>query len=136
MLVSELISVKGPEVVSVFGRVRLQQAVQIMQERSVGALIVVTPAGGFEGVIAEREVVEALARRGAAALDFQVADLVSPDRPILAPSDTLRHAMMVMTERRVRHLAVVSMGAVVGLVSIGDVVKARLSEISPKTSPW
>ena len=99
-----------------------------MRERTVGALVVVSPAGQLEGVVSEREIVGALAQRAEAALDLRVSDLMLADRPTLAPTDTVRDAMTIMTERRVRHLPVVSEGAVVGLVSIGDTVKARLSE--------
>jgi len=79
-------------------------------------------------VVSEREIVGALGDRGAAALDLRVSDLMLADRPTVAPTDTVRDAMTIMTERRVRHLPVVSEGSVVGLISIGDTVKARLSE--------
>ena len=128
MRVAELISVKGSVVITVVGALRLREAVRVMQERTVGALVVVTPAGQHEGVVSEREKVGALAERGAAALDHRVSDLMLADRPTVAPTDTVRDAMTIMTERRVRHLPVISEGSVVGLVSIGDTVKARLSE--------
>jgi CBS domain-containing protein len=126
--VAELISVKGSVVITVVGALRLRDAARVMQERAVGALVVVTPAGKLEGVVSEREIVGALAQRAEAALDLRMSDLMLPDRPTVAPTDTVRDAMTIMTERRVRHLPVVSDGSVVGLVSIGDTVKARLSE--------
>ena len=102
-----------------------------MQDRAVGALVVITSAGEFEGVVSEREIVGALAKHGEAALDFRLSGLVSPGQPTLAASDTVLEAMTIMTERRVRHLAVVSRGRVIGVLSIGDAVKALLSEKSP-----
>lgn len=128
MRIAELISVKGSTVITVVDSLRLREAAQVMRERTVGALVVVSPAGQLEGVVSEREIVGALAQRAEAALDLRVSDLMLADRPTLAPTDTVRDAMTIMTERRVRHLPVVSEGAVVGLVSIGDTVKARLSE--------
>jgi CBS domain-containing protein len=128
MRVADLISVKGSTVITVVSALRLKEAVRVMQERAVGALVVVTPAGQLEGVVSEREIVGALARRGAAALDLRMSELMLPDRPTVAPTDSVRDAMTIMTERRVRHLPVTSEGSVVGLVSIGDTVKARLSE--------
>ena len=128
MRVAELISAKGSAVIAVFASVRLREAARIMREQAVGALVVVTPTGQLAGVISEREIVEALALRAEAALDVRMSDLMLPDRPTVAPTDTVRDAMTIMTERRVRHLPVVSDGSVVGLVSIGDTVKARLTE--------
>jgi CBS domain-containing protein len=128
MRVADLITVKGSAVITVVGTLRLRDAARVMQERTVGALVVVTPAGQLEGVISEREIVGAIAQRAEAALDLRMSDLMLPDRPTVAPSDTVRDAMTIMTERRVRHLPVISEGSVVGLVSIGDTVKARLSE--------
>jgi CBS domain-containing protein len=130
--VEELIGIKGSTVVSVFGAARMSEAIRIMQERGVGALVVVTPTGQLQGVVAEREIVEALADSGETAFDFRMSGLVPPAQPTLAPSDTVHDAMTTMTERRLRHLAVVSKGSVVGLVSIGDVVKALLAENSSK----
>lgn len=128
MRVSELIRVKGHAVITVVGTARLREAARIMQDQIVGALVVVTPDGQLVGVISEREIVGAVAQRAEAALDLRVSDLVLPNRPTVAPTDTIRDAMTIMTERRVRHLPVISEGSVVGLVSIGDTVKARLSE--------
>lgn len=128
MLVAQLLSVKGSEVVSVFGSIRLRQAAQIMIEREVGALVVLTHTGQLDGVISERRIVEAIALRAEAALELRVSYLVWPAPPTVAPSDTVSEALAIMTRRRHRHLPVVSNGRVVGLVSLGDVAKARLSE--------
>ena len=128
MRVSELIRVKGRAVITVVGTARLREAARIMQDQIVGALVVVTHDGQLVGVISEREIVGAVAQRAEAALDLRVSDLMLPNRPTVAPTDTVRDAMTIMTERRVRHLPVISEGSVVGLVSIGDTVKARLSE--------
>jgi CBS domain-containing protein len=133
VLVADLLSVKGSTVVSVFGTVRLREAAKVMQERRVGALVVVNTTGELEGVVSEREIVEALAESGHVALEFRLSGLVPPGQRTLAPSDTAHDALTLMTERRVRHLAVVSKEAVVGLLSIGDAVKAMLDEKPPKS---
>jgi CBS domain-containing protein len=99
-----------------------------MQERGIGALVVVASNGQMKGVISEHEIIAALARHGKAALELRASDLMLRDRPTVAPTDSVRDAMTIMTDRRARHLAVILDGSVVGLISIGDTVKARLSE--------
>ncbi len=128
MRVQDLIKIKGDSVITVAESIRVKDAAGVMHERAVGALVVVAPAGQLKGVISEREIVVALARHGRDALELQAIDLMLDSRPVVAPSDSVRDAMTIMTEQRVRHLPVVADGAVVGLISLGDTVKARLSE--------
>jgi CBS domain-containing protein len=99
-----------------------------MLERAIGALVVVTSDGQVKGVISEREIVVALARYGNKTLDLRAGDLMLTDCPAVAPTDSVRDAMTIMTEQRVRHLPVILDCSVVGLISIGDTVKTRLSE--------
>jgi CBS domain-containing protein len=128
MHVQDLIKTKGDKVTTVLETVRVKQAIQVMHEQTIGALVVVTSAGQLKGVISEREIVVALARHGAKALDLRASDLMRSDCPAAAPKDSVRDAMTIMTEQRVRHLPVIRDGSVVGLISVGDTVKARLSE--------
>lgn len=114
--------------ITVAATIRVIQAAQVMQRRAIGALVVVGSDGQLLGTLSEREIVGALARRGKAALDLRVADLMLRTPPAVAPTDGVREAMQIMTERRVRHLPVILDRSVVGLISIGDTVKARLSE--------
>src|SRR5580658_1130245 len=113
MRIAELINAKGSDVITVLGTFRVRDAARIMLEQAVGALVVVRPTGQLEGVISEREIIAALALRAERALDLRMTDLMLPDRPSVAPTDTVRDAMAIMTERRVRHLPVISEGSVI-----------------------
>ena len=128
MRVQDVVKTKGDAVITVAETIRIIQAVQVMQRRGIGALVVVASDGQLRGILSEREVIEALARRGKAALDLRAADLMLRNPPTVAPADGVREAMQIMTERRARHLPVILDRSVVGLISIGDAVKARLSE--------
>jgi CBS domain-containing protein len=128
MRVEDILREKGHTVVSVYERTRLKEAVQIMRKHSIGAIVATHKDGVLAGVISEREVVAALADDGRAALEFLICDLMLCPSPVVKPEDSVRDAMSLMTELRVRHLPVVVDSKVVGLLSIGDAVRARLSE--------
>ena len=128
MRVQDIVDTKGDGVVKVGETVRLDEAARCMLQQAVGALVVVGSDGKLRGLLSEREVVAALARYGKRALELKMGDVMSPDHPALAPTDSVLDAMTMMTELRVRHLPVIVEGSIVGLISIGDTVKARLSE--------
>jgi len=128
MRLKDLLDAKGDGVITVQEGMRVQQAAQVMTWRAVGALVVVAGPDELRGVISEREIVLALAQHGKAALAMAVADLTPPERSCVSPDDSVRNAMAIMTERRVRHLPVVQAGRIVGLISLGDTVKVRLNE--------
>ncbi|HTV28813.1 MAG TPA: CBS domain-containing protein [Xanthobacteraceae bacterium] len=128
MRVQDVIKSKGNEVITVLEDASIMEAVQIMQRRCIGALVVTTTDGRLRGVMSEREVVAEVARHGTKALDKRVRDLTLFAGPVVAPGDSVGDAMKIMTERRARHLPVVSGRSVIGLISIGDAVKARLFE--------
>jgi CBS domain-containing protein len=128
MRVQDILKMKGDRVITIVETTCVARAVGIMLERAIGALVVVTSAGQLKGVISEREIVVALARHGNKTLDLRASDLMLTDCPAVAPTDSVRDAMTIMTEQRVRHLPVILDCSVVGLISIGDTVKTRLSE--------
>jgi len=128
MRVQDLIKIKGDAVITVVENIRTRDAAKVMHDRNVGALVVITTSGKLKGVISEREIVVAVAEYGREALEYPIAGLMLEDRPTVTPTDSVRDAMTIMTEKRVRHLPVVSEGQVVGLISLGDTVKARLTE--------
>ena len=128
MRVQDVIKTKGPDVIKVVETIKVEQAVRVMQERAIGALVVVAGSGQLKGVISEREIVAALARHGKAALQLRASEVMVADCPAVTPMDSVHDAMAIMTEQRVRHLPVILNASVVGLISIGDTVKARLSE--------
>ncbi len=128
MRVQDVIRTKGNDVIMVVETINVEQAARVMQERAIGALVVVASGGELKGVVSEREIVTALARHGKAALQLRVSELMLADCPAVTPMDSVHDAMAIMTDQRVRHLPVIMNSSVIGLISIGDTVKARLSE--------
>ncbi len=106
---------------------KLSAALKILSERQIGSVIVVNGTR-IEGILSERDVVRALEKRGAVALDQPVSAAMTRKVVSCRLSDTVAHLMEVMTAERFRHLPVVEEGKLVGLVSIGDVVKLRVQQ--------
>lgn len=101
----------------------------MLGERRIGALVVSGDGRAIEGIVSERDIVRAAAR-GAAALDGRVGSIMSTDVVTCSVGDGVDRLMSLMTERRIRHLPVVdAAGHLAGIVSIGDVVKARLTQL-------
>jgi len=103
-------------------------AVRTMQTHRIGAIVVLAPDGALKGIMSEREVISALTHQGTKALEKSVRDFTPLGGPVVALVDSIGNAAKIMTEHRARHLPAISGPDVVGLISIGDVVKARLFE--------
>jgi CBS domain-containing protein len=129
MRVSNLLATKGHEVATISQERSVSDAVQMLKERKIGALIVTGTDAPLAGIFSERDVVRALAESGAAALDLKVADLMSSEVTTCDESTSVTDLMGLMTAKRIRHVPVVHEGQLVGMVSIGDVVKARFDEL-------
>ncbi len=129
MDVAHLLATKGHDVTTVSAERPVRDAVELLRERGIGALVVVDGRGPLAGILSERDVVRALARSGAGALDERVRDLMTADVVTCEPATTITALMTTMTERRIRHVPVLDDGRLVGLVSIGDVVKARVDDL-------
>ncbi len=100
-----------------------------LAEKRIGALIVTPdsgPEGRFCGILSERDIVRALARQGSVCLEQRVSDLMTRNVICAAPSDGLDDVLATMTERRFRHMPVTEEGSLIGVISIGDAVKARI----------
>ena len=128
MRIQDALKTKGSEVIAILEAATLAEAIQLMHVRQIGALAVLTPKGRLRGILSEREVVSAIAQDGWRALDWHVSAITPVAGPVVAPTDSISDAMKIMTEHRVRHLPVILESTVVGLISIGDAVKARLYE--------
>jgi CBS domain-containing protein len=128
MRIRDIIKAKGTGVISVSEDANISEAAKIMRRLQIGALVVLTTAGKLKGIMSEREIVVALAQCGKCALELHVRELTMLGGPVVSPAHSVADAMQIMTERKAGHLPVVDNGAVVGLISIGDVVKARLNE--------
>lgn len=129
MHVTALLDRKGREVFTVDEGARLSAAVSSMTDLGVGALVVTGSTQPMAGIISERDIVRALTERGPAALELPVAAVMSTDVTSCDPTTSCTTLMGVMTEQRIRHIPVLDEGRLVGLISIGDVVKARVDEL-------
>ena len=103
------------------------EAVSVMSRHRIGAVLVLD-GDTIRGILSERDVVHLVGRGGAEALGSPVENAMTPDPVTCAPGDGVDRAMAVMNERRFRHLPVVEGGRLVGMISIGDVVKAKIDE--------
>lgn len=119
---------KGATVHTIDGDTRLQSAAQILSELRVGALIVMNDEGEVDGILSERDIIHAVADTGPSALSEPVRRFMTAQIQTCTPDDTLDMVMGLMTNRRIRHLPVLNGGRLMGIVSIGDLVKARIAE--------
>jgi signal-transduction protein with cAMP-binding, CBS, and nucleotidyltransferase domain len=129
MDVSSLLATKGRVVHTIAHTASINDAVTKLHDERVGALVVTGDRPPLVGLLSERDIVMRLAEDGVSILDRAVADLMTTDVATCAPSTTVMELMTVMTERRIRHVPVLEDNELVGLVSIGDVVKLRLDEL-------
>lgn len=128
--VSVILDRKGHEVVTVSAGAQVAEAAARMAEHGVGALVVTDPSGDVEGIVSERDVVRGLAAHGGEVLQQEVAALMTGPVRTCEPATGTSELAETMTDRRVRHLPVLDNGRLVGIVSIGDVVKSRIDELS------
>lgn len=129
MNVETMLRNKGADVFTVKPDATVADAIHMLKEKRIGALVVTEDGGTVAGIISERDVVHHLADKGAALLDLRVSDLMSRNVRTCAREDTAREVLSVMTDRRIRHLPVTDEhGSMCGLISIGDAVKIRLDE--------
>jgi len=120
---------KGSQVATVVPNDTVADVVVALREHRIGALVVIDDAGAVIGIVSERDVVRHLAGVGGKVLDLRVSDVMTSPVHACEPSNTTDELMEQMTERRIRHLPVVHDGRLVGIVSIGDVVKWRFEEL-------
>lgn len=128
MTVAAILRHKGHEIASVAPTTRIDQVTTTLTEWRIGAVLVRDAAGQLLGIVSERDIVRGLARDGAACLTMTAAQLMTKVLHTVTPSTTTADAMTLMTNGRVRHLPVLQDGTLVGMVSIGDVVKAQIDE--------
>ena len=126
MTVAAILRHKGQEIASVSPTTRIDQVTTTLAEWRIGAVLVRDSAGQLMGILSERDIVRGLAREGAACLEMTAAQLMTSVLHTVTPSTSTGEAMGLMTNGRVRHLPVLDGEALVGMISIGDVVKAQL----------
>jgi len=133
MFVSDILSQKGGLVYTVTPGTTLAQVSRQLSTRRIGSVLVVDRLDRVAGIVSERDLVHALATDGAAALERDASEVMTRNVQTCDPDDSIDQVMEIMTRGRFRHLPVVRRGELLGLVSIGDVVKARLEEASHET---
>lgn len=128
MLVSQILKAKGDLVFTVAPTETVAATAALLNARRVGALVVLE-ADAVAGIFSERDLVRALADDGPGALSTPISRYMTKDVLFADPGETVESLLARMTDRRIRHLPVVRAGRLVGLVSIGDLVKAKISEV-------
>jgi CBS domain-containing protein len=103
-------------------------AARLLDQRRIGALVVVDEQRSLAGILSERDIVRGLSRHGLAVMEMNVGQLMTADVLTCSPEDSIDSLMATMTSNRIRHLPVLEGGRLAGIITIGDVVKARLEE--------
>ncbi|MCR6497124.1 CBS domain-containing protein [Thermomonas sp. S9] len=125
--VRQLLDAKPAEIVSIGPDAPVIEALRRMAEREIGALLVMEgPA--LVGIVSERDYARKVVLQGRASKDTPVREIMTAQVRTVAPTDTVEHCMQLVTDRRIRHLPVLDGGRVVGVLSIGDLVKAVIEE--------
>jgi CBS domain-containing protein len=134
MHVERILALKGNEVISVQVDETVGRAAGILSSNRIGAILVRDDDGFVEGVLSERDIVRGMARFGTRCMEASVSELMTRDVIHCRPEDDIDTIMAVMTERRIRHLPVIGAGQLLGIISIGDVVKFRIEEIESEAA--
>lgn len=129
MRIAEVLNSKGQVVVTVPPDCDVAGLLTVLAEHGIGAAVVSSDGATIEGIVSERDVVRALAQRGAAVLQESVLQICTVDVRSVGRDAQLDDLMRVMTDQRIRHVPVVEDGALTGIVSIGDIVKRRMDEL-------
>jgi CBS domain-containing protein len=134
MKVASILRAKGLHVETVAPDAHLRTVAWTLRSRAIGALVVVDGAGAIRGVIAERDIVHALAEHGTNVLTLRASQIMNRSIATCTTEDSITSVMAQMTRYRIRHVVVVEQGRLHGIVSIGDVVKHRLDELQLETN--
>jgi CBS domain-containing protein len=134
MRISDVLRVKGTQVVTVTPDTTVRRLLSVLAEHRVGAVVVSRDSASVDGIVSERDVVRALAVRGASVMAEPVTAIYTADVHTVTPQTELEDVARMMTERRIRHAPVMVDGRLHGIVSIGDVVKSRIGELESERS--
>ena len=128
MRVSDVLRSKPNRIVSLPPSASAAEAAAMMHQQKIGAVLVCDEKGRLLGLLSERELALAIAVRMTDLFRHRIGELMTIATPSVAPEDAVQDVMRLMTERRARHLPVIQDGSLVGLVSIGDILKSRVEE--------
>jgi CBS domain-containing protein len=129
MSVSHILKHKGRDIITAAPSDSVKTIAEILAKNRIGAVIVSDGAGKIAGIVSERDVVRCLAEKGAGALTLLASAIMTKNVKTCSEADSETELMALMTENRIRHLPVVAAGKLIGMISIGDVVKFRIEAI-------
>jgi len=129
MKLADVLHNKDSEIVTIGAHNSIAEAARLLTERRIGALLVEDEDGKLAGLLSERDIVRGLGPHGADLHDVKVSELMTRNLIHCSPGDSVNEAMAMMTDRRVRHLPVFDGEELVGFISIGDLVKCRITEV-------
>lgn len=128
MRISQILSTKRLDIVCASPTATIRDAIALMKREHVGAVLVLAGERRLLGVLSERDIIHSLDSAVADPFERSVIEVMRRDSPVAGPQDSVQSVMQTMTATRARHVPVVEQGRVIGLVSIGDIVKSRLDE--------
>lgn len=134
MKIEHILRDKGSAIYSLGLDATLEDACRELETRRVGALVALDEQGGIAGVLSERDIVRNAARAGCSALALTVKECMTRSVVTISPQESLDDALSRMTDRRIRHLPVVQNGKLLGVISIGDLVKAKIEEAQAESA--
>ncbi len=128
MTVSAILKRKGTDVFTIISGATVTEALGLLSEHNIGAVVVCDSSNNLLGILSERDIVRSISQNGPSAIDMKVDKIMTDKVVTCVPEDTIKHVMSVMSTRKFRHMPVVFDGQLGGFLSIGDVVKYRLDE--------
>lgn len=128
MTVASILADKGHDIVTATEDETIADICRRLTQHKIGAILVTGPDGAIVGILSERDIVKACAGHGSAALDRSASDLMTRSVVTVTPDDTIATVMERMTSGRFRHMPVLKNGRIIGVISIGDVVKHRIAQ--------
>lgn len=128
MTVAAILKDKKPGVIAAKPGDSIEQVCQLLADKGIGAVLVLKPDGGIAGILSERDIVRGLSMIGTDLLQQSADSIMTKNVMVCSSHDTIEDVMHLMTKRRIRHLPVVDDGRLIGMISIGDVVKRRIAQ--------
>ncbi|MEZ7516260.1 CBS domain-containing protein [Flavobacterium frigidarium] len=131
MTVNQILNEKGADVYSIISKISVYDALKVLGEKNVGAVLVIEE-GVLKGILSERDYARKIVLKNKASKDTVVSEIMETNLITVGPTDSLDYCMELMSSKRIRHLPVVEVGRVLGVISIGDVVKSII-EVQKET---
>ena len=129
MTVKQILDQKGREVVTVSPSMGTEEAVRFLANNKIGAVVVTGDGGKIAGILSERDIVRAVASKGSASLAMPISSIMTSKVTTCGEDHTINQVMELMTNGRFRHLPVEKDGSLIGIISIGDVVRRRIEDV-------